>query len=108
MQGPIYGIGQGTVAAPGARPLHQAGAPSLPGESSTGASFSATLKEALNQVSGLQENAQDAISAYLRGDPVEVHRVMAAAEEAGIALEMLVEVRNKVTEAYRTVISMQS
>jgi flagellar hook-basal body complex protein FliE len=33
---------------------------------------------------------------------------MAATEEAGIALEMLVEVRNKLTEAYRSVINMQS
>jgi flagellar hook-basal body complex protein FliE len=32
---------------------------------------------------------------------------MAATEEAGIALEMLIEVRNKFTEAYRTVINMQ-
>jgi flagellar hook-basal body complex protein FliE len=33
---------------------------------------------------------------------------MAAAEEAGIALEMLIEIRNKVTDAYRTVINMQT
>jgi flagellar hook-basal body complex protein FliE len=33
---------------------------------------------------------------------------MAAAEEAGIAVEMLVEVRNKLIEAYRTLTNMQS
>jgi flagellar hook-basal body complex protein FliE len=33
---------------------------------------------------------------------------MAAAEEAGLALEMLVEVRNKLAEAYRAVVQMQS
>ena len=33
---------------------------------------------------------------------------MAATEEAGIALEMLIEIRNKLTEAYRSVIQMQS
>ena len=47
-------------------------------------------------------------AAFVNGEPVELHQVMAAAEEAGISLEMLVEVRNKVTEAYRTVINMQS
>jgi len=33
---------------------------------------------------------------------------MAATEEAGIALEALIEIRNKLTEAYRTVINMQT
>ena len=73
-----------------------------------GPSFADTLEKALGQVSDLQTDAQDAISAFLRGDPVEVHEVMAATEEAGIALEMLIEVRNKLTEAYRSVINMQN
>lgn len=73
-----------------------------------GASFAETLEKALGQVSDLQTNAQDAISAFLRGDAVEVHEVMAATEEAGIALEMLIEVRNKLTEAYRSIINMQN
>ena len=48
------------------------------------------------------------VGKFLRGDPVELHQVMAAGEEAGIALEMMVELRNKFTDAYRTLISMQS
>ncbi len=72
-----------------------------------GASFGDTLKRALGEVSEAQDNASDHMSAFLRGEPVELHQVMAAAEEAGIALQMLVEIRNKFTEAYRTVINMQ-
>lgn len=79
----------------------------LPG-SDEGPSFADTLERALGDVSDLQETARDSISAFLRGDPVEIHEVMAATEEAGIALEMLIEVRNKLTEAYRTVINMQT
>jgi flagellar hook-basal body complex protein FliE len=81
-----------------------------PGTSGTtgGASFGDTLKKALEEVSTVQEGAQDTIQAFLRGEQVELHEVMAATEEAGIALEMLIEVRNKFTEAYRTVINMQS
>lgn len=71
-------------------------------------SFGDTLKQALGEVSQLQEEAKDAIGAFLRGEPVEIHEVMAAAEEAGIALQMLIEIRNKLTEAYRSVIHMQS
>ena len=73
-----------------------------------GPSFGDTLKQALGEVSALQEGARDSIAAFVRGDPVELHEVMAATEEAGLALEFLIEIRNKVTEAYRAVINMQA
>ena len=73
-----------------------------------GPSFGDTLKKALGEVSSTQENATDQMQRFMRGEPVELHQVMAAAEEAGIALEMLVELRNKFTEAYRTLVNMQS
>jgi flagellar hook-basal body complex protein FliE len=71
-------------------------------------SFADTLKSALGEVSQMQTRANDAIGAFVRGEPIEIHQVMAAAEEAGIALEFLIEIRNKVAEAYRTVMQMQS
>jgi flagellar hook-basal body complex protein FliE len=73
-----------------------------------GASFGDTLTRVLNEVSATQDKASDAIERFVRGEPVELHQVMAATEEAGIALEMLVELRNKLTDAYRTLINMQS
>jgi flagellar hook-basal body complex protein FliE len=73
-----------------------------------GPSFSDTLKRALGEVSSAQDNATDQMQRFLRGEPVELHQVMAAAEESGIALEMLVELRNKFTEAYRTLVNMQT
>ena len=77
-------------------------------EAGQGPSFAETLENALGEVSELQTEARDAITAFLRGEPVEVHEVMAATEEAGIALEMLIEVRNKLAEAYQSIISMQN
>lgn len=85
------GIGAGSTGAP------EAG----------GTTFGDTLKRAIAEVSDSQDNARDQVGAFLRGEPVELHQVMAATEEAGIALEMLIEIRNKFTEAYRTVINMQ-
>jgi len=72
-----------------------------------GGSFGDLFKKAINDTSGMQDNAKDLISAYLRGEPVELHQVMAASEEASISLELLVELRNKLTEAYRTVMNIQ-
>ncbi len=48
------------------------------------------------------------VVAIAAGENVERHQVMAASEEAGLALDLLVEMRNKVVEAYRTMINMQS
>lgn len=78
------------------------------GQSAGGPSFADTLEKALGEVNELQVRSQDTIGAFLRGEPVEMHEVMAAAEEAGIALEMVIEFRNKLTEAYRSVMQMQS
>jgi flagellar hook-basal body complex protein FliE len=70
-------------------------------------SFADLFKRALGDASSLEHEAQELIAAFLRGEPVELHQVMAASEEAGIALELLVEIRNKLTEAYRSVMNMQ-
>ena len=72
------------------------------------ASFADTLKSALGEVSQMQNRAGDAMGAFVRGEPVEIHEVMAAAEEAGIALDLLIEIRNKLADAYRSVMQMQS
>lgn len=100
----IGGIGSGTVGGVGL-PQDRGGVKLRPqGDSS----FSDTLKNALGEVSQLQNDARDAIGAFVRGEPVEIHEVMAATEEAGIALDMLIEIRNKLADAYRTVMQMQN
>jgi len=76
-------------------------------EPEPGGSFGDLLKRAINDTSDLQDEAKDLIGAFLRGEPVELHQVMAATEEASISLQLLVEIRNKLTEAYRSVMNMQ-
>lgn len=70
-------------------------------------SFADIFQKALGEIGDAQSSARDAMSAFVRGEDVELHDVMAAAEEAGIALELLIEVRNKLVEAYRTLANMQ-
>jgi flagellar hook-basal body complex protein FliE len=78
------------------------------GDGASGNSFGDTLTSMINKVSDAQDTATDLTTKFLRGDDVELHQVMAATEEASISLEMMVELRNKVTDAYRTLINMQS
>ena len=70
--------------------------------------FGETLTRALNEVSDAREHSGDLTRRFAAGENVELHEVMAASEEAGIALDMLIELRNKAVEAYRAVIAMQS
>ncbi len=72
-------------------------------------SFGNTLKRVINEVSDASERSGSFKDRFLAGDKnVELHQVMAASEEAGIAMDLLIELRNKTVEAYRSVINMQS
>jgi flagellar hook-basal body complex protein FliE len=97
--GGAAGLDGGAVQVPVVRP--GAGA-------AEGPSFGDTLKQFVSGVSDAQDAAGDLRDKFLRGDPVELHQVMAAGEEASLSLELMVELRNKVTEAYRQLVSIQS
>ena len=71
-------------------------------------SFGDTLKQFVSGVSDAQDAAGELKDRFLRGEPVELHQVMAAGEEASLSLEMMVELRNKVLDAYKTLTTMQS
>src|SRR6478735_3489129 len=106
MTAPIGGFGQGGPRRIGLDIAGEGGLSKLMQQANDGPSFSDSLKRALGEVSTSQETAQDYIQRFVNGEPVELHQVMAAAEEASISLEMLVEMRNKIMDAYRTVVSM--
>ena len=88
----------------GARPVPVVGGT----EGTDATSFGKTLEKFVNDVSAQQDAASELSAKFLRGEPVELHQVMAAGEEASLSLELMIELRNKVTEAYRTLVSMQS
>jgi flagellar hook-basal body complex protein FliE len=73
-----------------------------------GGSFADTLKGAIGQISDTRNTAGALVKQFANGEPVELDQMMAAGEEAGIALELLIEMRNKVLEAYRSLVTMQS
>lgn len=105
LQDPATGIRRGAPSgAPGIDGIAPIEVPVLRG--SEAPSFGDTLNAMLTQVSDLNATSRDYVQAFLRGEPVELHQVMAAAEESGIAIELLIQVRNKFLEAYRTVMNM--
>jgi flagellar hook-basal body complex protein FliE len=61
---------------------------------------------ALQDVQALQDRADDAIRKLASGETQDVHQVMIAFEQARLSMQLLVEVRNKMVEAYQEISRM--
>ena len=71
-----------------------------------GANFASAMKSALNEVSGLQANAEQVTNAYERGDTTDIAGVMLAREKASVGFQATLQVRNKLLSAYKDIMSM--
>lgn len=72
-----------------------------------GESFSNVLDKFVTDVNSLQNKASESIEKLATGEISDVHQVMIAVEEAGTAMEFMLEIRNKVVEAYQEIMRMQ-
>lgn len=77
------------------------------GASETQKSFADTLKDAIGSVNELQKTSDKAIQNLATGRTDNVADVMIAAEKADIGLRLMVQVRNKIIDAYQEVMKMQ-
>jgi len=69
--------------------------------------FSAMLKGALDHVNELQGDSRRLSTAVEMGDPsVSLAQAMIAGQKASIAFEATVQVRTKLVEAYKEIMSM--
>jgi flagellar hook-basal body complex protein FliE len=69
-------------------------------------SFPEVLKEMVKNTNDLQSQASEIAEKFALGEVTEIHDVMISAEEAGIALELVMEIRNKLVEAYQEMMRM--
>ena len=69
--------------------------------------FSSLLSEAMSSVSATESVARSESLALLTGDSANVHNVVLAAEKAEVALQLTLQVRNKVLDAYNEIMRMQ-
>lgn len=70
-------------------------------------SFGEFLTDALNNVNDLQNEARQASMNLAAGKIQDISEVTIAAEKATVALQLTMQVRNKVVEAYQEVMRMQ-
>lgn len=76
-------------------------------EAGPGASFGEALNKALQDVNGAQLKADEMIKGFLTGEVGDVHQVTIAMEQGKLMMQLAVEVRNKVVEAYQEISRMQ-
>lgn len=81
--------------------------PTVPSSSETGSGFGATLKNAINEVNDLSDNSDQKVTELMQGDRQDVHNVMIAVEKADIAFQLMMQVRNKIVNAYQEVSKLQ-
>lgn len=87
------------------RAASETGQASAPAQA-PGGGFVDTLNTALRQVSAVQERSGDLQVAYERGQVTDIAQVMLARQEAGVAFEATLQVRNRLLEAYQDIMRM--
>jgi flagellar hook-basal body complex protein FliE len=74
---------------------------------SEGNSFGSVLKDAISDINKLQNDADNAIAKVQLEDAGSIHEAMIALEKAGISFQVMMQVRNKILDAYQEVMRMQ-
>ena len=92
--------------------IDQAGlAPSLNTDSAVRESgdvpFKDVLKNLVDKVDSLQKDADASIQELVTGGTTDIHNVAIKMEEAGVAFDLMMEIRNKLLEAYQEISKMQ-
>jgi flagellar hook-basal body complex protein FliE len=72
-----------------------------------GANFSDLLQGTIEQVNAAQKDADAAIKNLVAGRTKNIHETMLTLERADMSLKLMMQVRNKILEAYREVMRMQ-
>jgi flagellar hook-basal body complex protein FliE len=81
--------------------------PTLPSSSETEGGFGATLRDAISQVNDLSDVSDHKVADLIKGGQGDVHNVMIAVEKADIAFQLMMQVRNKIVNAYQEVSKLQ-
>ncbi|MBT4836579.1 MAG: flagellar hook-basal body complex protein FliE [Methylococcales bacterium] len=80
---------------------------SQPVQTTERADFGALFSNAINQVNATQKNAGKLAKDFERGiEGVSLAEVMVAKQKAGLAFTAVMEVRNKLTIAYKDIMTM--
>jgi flagellar hook-basal body complex protein FliE len=72
-----------------------------------GPAFGDVLKEAIATVNELQRNSDHQIEKLMTGESQDLHTTMIAVQKADLSFQMMMQVRNKIVQAYQEIMRMQ-
>ncbi|MFO7602367.1 MAG: flagellar hook-basal body complex protein FliE [Gammaproteobacteria bacterium] len=79
-----------------------------PTTETSGPDFATLLKNSVNSVNSTQQESAKLSEAFTRGDPnVQMSEVMVALEKSSVSFQAMLEVRNKLVQAYQEIMNMQ-
>ncbi len=86
--------------------IEASGSPAV-GESGEGSDFAMLLKQSIDSVNDTQKTSGTLSKAFETGDSdVSLAEVMIASQKASVSFQAMVQVRNKLVDAYKDVMSM--
>jgi flagellar hook-basal body complex protein FliE len=71
-----------------------------------GGSFGNLLKDAIQQVNEVEKGSQGELQKFLSNES-DLHSVMIAVEKADLSFQMMMQVRNKIVQAYQEIMKSQ-
>src|SRR3954451_5918583 len=80
---------------------------SINGSTAVQGDFASHLHTAVNHVESAGAEAERLTNQFLNGESVDLHNVALAGQKASLDFEMLLQVRNKVVQAYQEVMRIQ-
>jgi flagellar hook-basal body complex protein FliE len=72
-----------------------------------GGKFIETLQQSIDQAEGAQGDAATQVAQLLNGKGADLHSAMIAVEKADLSFQLMMQVRNKIVQAYQTISNMQ-
>lgn len=69
--------------------------------------FSSLLKEKLNDVNDKQISAEKTTEKFIKGEVEDINEVMLSTQEAKMSLELAIQIRNKLVDAYKEINRIQ-
>jgi flagellar hook-basal body complex protein FliE len=61
------------------------------------------VKDSLNNLNSIDKQAEDYVKRYAAGEDIDVHTVMIASQKAGMSMQLALQLRNKIVQAYQEV-----
>ena len=105
IQGITNNLSAGKLAGGGVSPASSGGVGGA-GSAQGGASFSDMLKNSIDEVSRLQQDASQAVADLATGKTEDVTGVMTAMEKSDLAFKTLLAIRAKLMDAYEEIKNM--